>query len=156
MEMIAVELGIGALLYILLSLLLQRKFGNPMRLAEIQTIMNKKYKELTELSKTADQALLSAKQKEITPLMSEMMKIQYKPMFVVMPVFLVIYYLILPALFPTSPTVQLLSFTLSYKNYFIAVSFVAGLALSLCVSAYDKARVAKRQQAQAAPQQLQA
>ncbi|MEM0074297.1 MAG: DUF2208 family protein [Candidatus Micrarchaeaceae archaeon] len=139
MSFFAIFLVLGAAAYVVFSIFLQRKLGNPKRLREIQNTIKAKSKELTELSKNhADPATLAAKQKELTPLLSETMKIQFKPLLVVLPIFIIIYYAILPMLVAPGTTVSLFSFTLSYQLYFIVFSFIFGIVASVAVSLYDK------------------
>lgn len=157
MDLLGIEVTLVAVAYVLISISLQRKLANPRRTYEVQDIIKKKTKELTELSKnSATQAQMAAKQKEITGLLSESMKSQLKPMFVVLPLFLVLYYLVFPSIFPVTLTVSLLSMNLGYKTYFIAIAFVLGFVISMSLMAYDKAKMKKeaaRLAQQAAAQQ---
>ncbi len=157
MDLLGIEVTLVAVAYVLISISLQRKLANPRRTYEVQDIIKKKTKELTELSKnSATQAQMAAKQKEITGLLSESMKSQLKPMFVVLPLFLVLYYLVFPSIFPATLTVSLLSMNLGYKTYFIAIAFVLGFVISMSLMAYDKAKMKKeaaRLAQQAAAQQ---
>lgn len=105
---------------------------------DVQEALKTKSNELSEMGKKGmDQQLMLAKQKEITSLLSESMKSQFKPIFVIIPIFLVLYYLALPNLFPSTATVTFLSMTMNYKSYFILVSFALGLILSTGVMIYD-------------------
>jgi uncharacterized membrane protein (DUF106 family) len=141
---ISVAITIAAIAYVLLSVFLQRRLVNMKRVYEVQEIIKRKTKELTDMGKAgADQAALAAKQKEITGLLSESMKSQLKPMFVVLPLFLVLYYLVLPAVFPPPLSVSLFSMTLDYRAYFILVSFVLGFVLSTALMVRDKSRASK-------------
>ena len=152
MDLLGIEVTLVAVAYVLLSIGLQRRLANPRKTYEAQDRIKKMTTELTELTKNkADQALLSAKQKEITKVLGESMRSQMKPMFVILPLFLALYYLIFPAIFPSSFNVTLFSTTLSYKTYFIVVAFVLGLIVSTSMMAYDKAQMKKA--ARAAQQQ---
>ena len=136
-----------AVAYVLVSVFLQRRLVNMKRVYEVQDLIKKKTNELTELGKGgADQAAMAAKQKEITGLLSESMKSQLKPMFVVLPLFLVLYYLVFPNFFSAAATVSLFSMTLSYKTYFVAISFVVGLVISTSMMVLDKAKMKKERQ----------
>ena len=144
MDPLGIEVTLIAVAYVCTSVLLQRKLTNPLRTYEIQNTIKKKTQELTELTKrNADQKELSAKQGEITSLLSESMRSQMKPMFVVLPIFLVLYYLIFPAIFPSTADISVFSMIVGYKTYFIAVAFVLGLVLSMSLMARDKARMKK-------------
>ncbi len=128
-----------AVAYVLVSVFLQRRLVNMKRVYEVQDLIKKKTNELTELGKGgADQAAMAAKQKEITGLLSESMKSQLKPMFVVLPLFLVLYYLVMPVFFASTLSVSLFSITLNYRSYFILVSFVLGFALSTSLMLRDR------------------
>ena len=150
-SMIGILITLTAVAYVLLSVFLQRKLVNMRRVSEVQEIIKKKTKELTEMSKSgADQAALSAKQKEITSLLSESMRSQFKPLFVVLPLFLVLYYLVLPTVFPPPLNISVFSMTLDYRAYFILVSFVLGFILSTVLMYRDRVRVRKQLAQQAA------
>ena len=130
------------------SVAMQRKLTNPRRNVEIQRQIQAKTKELNEMSKNkASNEQLAAKQKEVTTLLSESMRSQFKPMLVVLPVFFLVYYMILPAIFASDITVTVLSSTFDYKTYFIIVSFIVGFALSMGMMAYDKKRFGAAQNA---------
>lgn len=147
MDMLGIEVTVVAVAYVCLSVLLQRKLTNPRRTYEIQDIIKKKTQELTDLTKrNADQKTLSAKQSEITGLLSESMRSSMKPMFVVLPIFLVLYYLVFPAVFPSDLTVTVLSMTLGYKTYFVAVAFIIGIVVSMSLMAIDKSKMKKEAQ----------
>jgi len=147
---VAYELIFGAALYVALSVFLQRKLANPKRMREIQEIIKQKSKELTELSKAnADKDLLMSKQKELTPLLAESMKLQFKPMLVILPIFIVIYYIFLPMLFVHPGTLQFLSFKLSYQTYFIVYAVLLGFIASAVVMIYDRKKAKEEKAANA-------
>ncbi|MEM3781707.1 MAG: EMC3/TMCO1 family protein [Candidatus Micrarchaeaceae archaeon] len=155
MSFFAIFLVLGAAAYVAFSILMQRKLSNPKRLREIQGIIKSKSKELNELSKShADTAVLAQKQKELTPLLSETMKLQFKPMLVVLPTFIILYYAVLPMLFAPGTKLSLFSFTVSYQIYFIFFSFIFGLIASLAVSFYDR-KQSKRESAKTSMQSAQ-
>ena len=144
MDLLGIEVTILAIAYVLASVSLQRRLANPRRTYKMQDDIKKKANELTELTKNkAAQAQIDAKQKEITGLLSQSMKSQMKPMFVVLPLFLILYYLVLPVIIPGTPSVTLFSMTLGYKTYFVAAAFVVGLILSMSLMAYDKSQMKK-------------
>ncbi len=152
--LLAIEITILAVAYVGFSVTTQRKLTNPKRTFEIQQEIKKKTTELNEMVKAkASQEQLAKKQKEVTGLLSESMRSQMKPMFVILPIFLVIFYLVFPAVFSTNPNVTVLSMNVNYKTYFIAVSFVLGLVLSMSFMLYDKIKLgAKKQEASVPPQ----
>lgn len=142
--MIGIEVTILALAYVAFSITMQRKLTNPKRTYEIQREIQEKTKELNEMSKNkASPDQLAKKQKEVTTLLSESMRSQMKPMFVILPIFFVVFYLVFPAAFPSNPnvTVPVVSWTLNYKTYFIAVSFVLGFVLSMGLMLNDKIKL---------------
>ncbi len=82
-----------AVAYAIISFVIQRKVGNYARIKEIQKLSSDVSKELSEASKSKDQARIDAamkKQGDIMPLMSEMMMLQMKPLFVIIIVFIFI------------------------------------------------------------------
>ena len=143
---VGIEITIIAIVYVMFSVYVQRRLIDMKHMQEVQETIKQKSKELNEMSKNkASQEVLLAKQKEITSLLSKSMSSQLKPMFVVLPIFFVVYYLVFPAVFTTNPsiTVPVLALTLNYKSYFIMVAFVVGLALSLGLMLRDRIRFAK-------------
>lgn len=148
-----------AIVYTIFSVVLQRKLVKMERVYEIQEVMKQKTKELTDLSKNkADMNELKAKQAEIMKLTSESMKNQIKPMIVIFPIFIVVYYLLLPMLIPVlgitaSDTIaSIFSIKLNYRSLFILVLFISGFITSFGLMAVDKA---KRKRAKAAQQLVQ-
>ncbi|MGC8676013.1 MAG: DUF2208 family protein [Candidatus Micrarchaeia archaeon] len=139
MTILGFVLMLGAAAYVALSIFLQRKLVNTKRLREIQSIIKAKSKELTELSKNhADAETLASKQKELTPLLSETMKMQFKPMLVILPIFIIVYYAVLPAFFAPGTKLSLFSFSMTYQIYFIVFSFIFGIIASIFVAIYDR------------------
>jgi uncharacterized membrane protein (DUF106 family) len=150
--MIEIVVTAIAIAYVAFSVTAQRKLTNPKRTYEIQQVIKDKTKELNEMSKNkASQEQMAKKQKEITGLLSESMRSQMKPMFVILPVFFIMFYVVFPAIFPTNPNVSVLSMDFDYKTYFILVSFVLGFVLSMSLMIYDKVRLggSKKQEGQA-------
>ncbi|VVB76797.1 Uncharacterised protein [uncultured archaeon] len=144
--MLGIAITLVAVAYVLTSAFLQRKLVNPRRVYEVQETIKKKTNELNEMSKSkASPEAMLAKQKEVTALLSSSMKSQMKPMFVVFPIFLVLYYLVLPAAFPATlkVTVPILSMQLDYKSYFIMIAFVLGFAISMALMVYDRSKAKK-------------
>jgi uncharacterized membrane protein (DUF106 family) len=153
LDLLGIEVTILAIAYVLASVSLQRRLANPRKTYKMQDDIKKLTKELTELTKNkAAQVQIDAKQKEITGLLSQSMKSQLKPMFVVLPLFLALYYLVFPMIIPGTPNVTLFSMTLGYKTYFVAAAFVIGLIISMSLMAYDKSKM-KKEAAQMALQE---
>ncbi len=153
---VGIEITAIAIIYVVFSVSAQRKLVDMKHMQEVQETIKQKSKELNEMVKAkADQEKLALKQKEITTLLGQSMRSQLKPMFVVLPIFFVVYYLVFPAVFTTNPniTVPVLSMTLNYRTYFIAVAFVAGLLLSGALMLRDRMRLAKEKQQAEATQQ---
>jgi uncharacterized membrane protein (DUF106 family) len=143
---LGIEITIIGVLYSIFAIAVQRKLIDTKRLYEMQDVIKAKSKELNDLVKNkASEETLALKQKEITGLLGESMRSSFKPMFVILPIFLVIYYLIFPVVFPTkaSITVPVISMTFSFNTYFIIITFVSGMVLSMALMAYDKSKIAK-------------
>ncbi|MDE1874182.1 MAG: DUF106 domain-containing protein [Candidatus Micrarchaeota archaeon] len=153
---LGIEITVIALAYVVFSVFVQRKLVDMRKMQETQDVIKQKSKELNELSKSgASQEKLAEKQKEITSMLGQSMRSQLKPMFVVLPIFFVVYYLVFPAVFPSSLqiTVPFISMTLGYQTYFIAVAFVGGMVLSFGLMFRDRIRLAReKKQAEAAQQ----
>ncbi len=141
--LVAIALISIAALYVVFSIYLQRRLVNPTKMREIQETIKIKTKELTELSKSkANPEILAQKQKEIMPLLNESMKMQFKPMLVILPIFIILYYVVLPLAF--HGTVSFFSLKMNYQLFFVLFSFLFGIAASVAVSLYDR-RIAKMQ-----------
>jgi len=157
MEILGIEIIIIGVAYALLAVTVQRKLSNMKKMYEMQDSIKEKSNELMELTKkgNTDKALLDAKQKEVMGMVSQSMKFQLKPMFVVFPLFLVVYYWALPAgIGPLAGTQTFTMFNLDYKTLFIAVTFLVGLTVSMGLMQLDKRKMKKEKlAAQSAPQQ---
>jgi uncharacterized membrane protein (DUF106 family) len=113
---------------------------------EIQNTIKEKTDKLTQLSKipTTPKAELDALQKEIMSLMPEVMRHQMKPLLVLLPLFVIIYYVLLPFFFASSAAnLKFTSFNLTYQLLFFYVSLIFGLIVSLTITAYDKRKMKK-------------
>lgn len=137
--MIGVVYAIGAIL-------IQRKLADPLKSIETQLLMQEKLKEIKTLAAT-DRELYNQKQQEVSKMMMDNMKKQFKPMIVTFPLFLGVFYLLMPYLFSgfgsTTPALTVLSMPLTYSQFFIAIIFVIGMIVSLSLSSRDK-KIVKR------------
>lgn len=132
-----------AVAYTALALFLQRKLSNPRKMRDIQRRVKENTKALNEMAKSgAPREAIMAKQKEVMPLLSESMKGQMKPMFVVLPLFLAFYYALLPyvvsGMGASSSTVNFIFSGLSMENFFFAVVFILGICSSAAIMIYDR------------------
>jgi uncharacterized membrane protein (DUF106 family) len=142
MPTIILEITLIAVVYALSVVLLQRKLTNIDRMYEIRARMNDKTKRLTNLVKNnASKEEISQEQKELMDISTESMKLQLKPLLVVFPMFLLLYYVLLPKFFNMSTTLSIDSFTLSYHTFFVILLFVIGLIFSTSFSIYDRKRL---------------
>ena len=149
-----------ALAYAVLSFYLNKTLGNRKRIKEIQREMNAVQKEFSEAAKTKDEKelkRLEERQKAMSGLMMESMQLQFKPLLVILPLFLILFggfgfAGLLPMLFPgfeiTLPFDMHLNaiFTLNLlqtipvqalygiRGYFIVCLFFAGIAIELLYS----------------------
>jgi uncharacterized membrane protein (DUF106 family) len=138
-EMIIIVIGV---VYTLSSVLLQRKLSNPKRTREVQAQIKQLTNELNALVKgNASKDQQAAKQSEVMKLMGESMRTSMKPMLVVMPVFLVVYYVMLPAL-PLGAGVG----AKNVQTLFFYTVFALGLVSSMVILLYDKRMTKKEQQ----------
>ena len=72
-------------------------YRTPSRLREIQAQISKTTKEMNQMMKDkVPDAQIMAKQKEIMPLLGESTRSSMKPMFVILPLFLIVYYVLIP------------------------------------------------------------
>ncbi len=152
MSFIVLELVLIAIVYVSFSVIAQRKIANYKRIKEIKKDMDIKMKELRSLGSSITKEALDVKQKEITALASESMRHQLKPTLIVLPIFFLLFYVALPALVPASTKISVLSLSLPYTTFFIAVSFILGILSTIALSVYERI-AAKKAQPQPTQQQ---
>ncbi len=142
MNIVLIELSVIAVVYVLFSVFLQRKLIDTRKQRKLQRDMQTKMDEYRSLTKNnAEKAKLDEKQKEISTLMSQNMRSTLKPALVILPFFIILYYVLLPNLFPITNTLTILTFKLSYREYFIIVAILLGVVSSLIITVYDKRKV---------------
>lgn len=132
-----------ALAYAIGSIALQRRISNAKKMRELQRKISESSKRMNAMIKAgASKEEIASKQKEMMPLMSESMKNSIKPMIVILPLFVLLYYLILPFVInltgQADNTINFILSGLSYQNFFFAVVFIFGIATSIAILAYDK------------------
>jgi uncharacterized membrane protein (DUF106 family) len=124
-----------AIVYAASTVVLQRKLSNAKRMREINAKIQKVTKEMNQMVKNkAPEAEIAARQKEIMPLLHESMKSSLKPMFVVLPIFLVVYYLLLPML----PFAAAANNTKGVQGLFFIVVFITGMVLAITMMIHDR------------------
>jgi uncharacterized membrane protein (DUF106 family) len=129
-----------ALVYTGISILAQRKLSNPKRMREIQYKVKIIQKDMNDMIKNkAPQEQLMAKQKEFMPLMGEQMKSSMKPMLVILPLLLITYYLILPALPIGASNLS------GSKELFFIIVFAVGIVVAIIIMVYDRKQAKKEQ-----------
>ncbi len=138
-----IELISAGIVYAIFSVIVQRKLSNIDKMYELRARMSQHTKELMEMTKTnAPKEKISAKQKDLTNTSMESMKNQMKPMLIVLPIFAVVYYLLIPTVFSNSGIlISILGFTLNYQLLFIVVTFLSGIVLSITFSMRDRKRL---------------
>ncbi len=140
--------------YALFSVVLQRKLVDPKRMREIQSKVSQLSKELNAMIKSnAAKEEISKKQSELMPLMSENMKKQFKPMIIILPIFFLVYYVLLGALFGgvANQTIYFLM-PLHYKGLFFATVLILGFASSIFILIYDRKKAKAEQKLEASAQ----
>lgn len=138
-NIIAIELVLIALGYVIVSVVAQRKFSNIKRIKEIRMQMNEKMAEVKKMGKDVEKSVIDAKQKEMADLTSEMMKHQLKSSFIILPIFIVLVYVALPYEFASTQFSYTFSgLTFTYKTFFIAAAFIFGILSSIVIGIYDK------------------
>ena len=153
MEVIAYEIIIIGVIYALFAVFIQRKLSNMDKMYEMQDTIKAKSDELMALTKAgnASKEVLDAKQKEVMGIVSQSMKNQLKPMFVVFPLFIIVYYYALPFAFAAAAASAIFPFALHYQTLFIVVTFIIGFLTSMTLMSMDKKRLKKLKET--APQQ---
>jgi uncharacterized membrane protein (DUF106 family) len=131
-----------SLVYTVVVVLLQRKLSNPKRAREVQSEIKRLTNELNALVRSnASKELQAAKQSEVMKLMGESMRSMIKPMIVIGPAFLIIYYVMLPALPLGAGVVEK-----SVQSLFFYTVLVMGLISSAVILLYDRKMIKKEQQ----------
>ncbi len=134
-------IAIGVI-YSILTVVLQRKLSDMKGMYAIQEEIKKRSAELQRLAKeNADVKILEAKQKEVMGMLGKSMKNQFKPMLVVFPMFLLVYYVALPWAFGASATVTIFGNSMGYQTLFIYTVFVAGIVVSMSLMTLDKRKL---------------
>ncbi|MCL4383806.1 MAG: EMC3/TMCO1 family protein [Candidatus Marsarchaeota archaeon] len=135
-----------SILYISFTLFIQRKVSDTKKMRQIQSRIQEVSKELNELIKNkAPNEEISKKQKEVMPLITSSLKLQLKPMFIIFPLFALIYYIALPTIFKpvSADTIKIFSYNLNYQSFFFAIVFILGIISSIIILIYDKKLAAK-------------
>jgi len=136
-------IAVLAILYAVVSIVIQRKLSNAKRLREIQAHISKVTKEMNQMMKNkVPDTEIAAKQKEIMPLLGESMKSSMKPMFVMLPMFLVVYYVLIPMIPFGSPATPK-----SIQSFFFIAVFVSGIVSAIAMMIYDKKMTKKEEMA---------
>ncbi len=139
MNLIALEIVLVSLIYVIVTIALQRKFSNIKRIKEIRNEMNIHQADMKKMNSTTPKEEIDAKQKKMMDLTSEMMRHQLRASLILLPVFAVVVYLILPYTFGnTEFSFVFLGFTLTYRTFFVGACVVLGLAVQAVAAAYDK------------------
>ncbi len=140
---IEIIIAVLAVAYTVGSIFIQRKLSNPKRMREIQAKVAELQKDMNAMLKAkAGQEELAAKQKEMMPLIGEQMKNSMKPMLIVFPLLIVVYYLLIPRI----PLIAQNNVVNSSKELFFIIVFVLGLVAAAIVMIYDR-RAGKREKA---------
>ena len=139
-----------AVAYSLGSLALQRKLANPKKMREIQARVKEHTNKLKEMTKNgASKEEIMAKNKEVMPLVMESTKHQMKPLIAILPIFLILYDVLLPYVATSmgfsKATVDFI-FMMNYQYLFFAIVFIVGMITTVFVMLYDKKK-AKEEQA---------
>lgn len=151
-ELLIIAAGV---MYVAATIVLQRKLVNPRRQQELQEQIQNISKELTAMIKAnASKEEIAKKQGEVTPLMMESMKMSFKPMLVVLPLFFVVWLVVLPAFLHnySSYTVNFIE-PLHYKGLFFVTALILGLVVSITLMLYDRNAHKKRKMQAAAMEQ---
>lgn len=135
-----------AVVYIIGTLVIQRKAADTKKMRSVQLQIQEITKQLNEMIKNkVPNDEISKKQKEVMPLVTSSLKMQLKPMFIIFPLFMLVYYVMLPHLFGqySKDTITLFSFQLNYLMFFFAIVFLLGIISSIGILIYDKKQAAK-------------
>jgi uncharacterized membrane protein (DUF106 family) len=145
----AVMIGIA---YAAFSFKVQRRLTNPQKTKDIQSRIQRLTKEMNEMAKRKED--ITAKQAELMPLFRESMQLQMKSMFVILPIFFIVYYGLIPLAFGTfnSATISIFAIPFTYGTLFIGSAVIAALMMNVAIMLVDRLKAKRAKQAQAAPQ----
>ncbi|MEM3625962.1 MAG: hypothetical protein QW144_00810 [Candidatus Micrarchaeaceae archaeon] len=154
--LLLLEIALISIAYVVFSVFLQRKLSNVKEIYDMQEQMKAKQNELMEMVKNnASREELTAKQRELMSISGKVMSKQLKASIIILPLFIVIYYIALPMAFPSASTVHISSFSINYRIFFFYVVFVLGLIASIALMINDRKKARARRQAELAGQQPQ-
>lgn len=144
------EILTTGVLYTIAAAIIQRKLSNPKKTRELQDKIKVYSDELNKMIKAnAPKEEISMKQKEMMPLVKQSMMSNMKATVVLIPSFLVVYYLIVPYLFGglagqiTSFSIGSSLITLQFRGIFFVTVFVLGMVVSISILVYDRKRAKK-------------
>lgn len=146
---VVVILVIIGVFEVTISILVQRKVGNPKRMREIQIKMSKVSKDMKEMMKSkASQESIMQKQREIMPLANESMKMSLKPMLIIFPFFMFMYYGVVGIMLKGWSMYKInFIVPLGYEGFFIVSVFILGLIAGISVSLYDRKKMKEEREA---------
>ncbi len=133
--------------YTLIAAGVQRKLSNPKRTRELQDQIKVLSKEMNLLMKNnAPKEEIEKKQGDLMPLMRESMTLNMKATLILIPSFLVVYYVLIPWAYgwlghdTLSFVIGNYNISLMYKGLFFVTVFVLGLVTSMSILLYDRKR----------------
>jgi len=150
-----VEIVVMCLALAIFSQLVSRRFRAKSGFKEQQELMKKKQKEMKELMKKdpSNTKEIEKLQKETMALMQTMMSGSYKQMFVTLPVFLVVYWLlgffyggqllISPIAFPklSMPDFGMLTLEMGYQRFYFFIYLILTIIIAVVLKYIDKAKL---------------
>jgi uncharacterized membrane protein (DUF106 family) len=151
MDTIAIELVLIALAYVMVSIVIQRKFSNIKRIREIKMEMNEHQAHLRKEGKTMSKEELDAKTKKMLELQTEMIRHTFKASLIIMPISLILIYYLIPLAFPGTATIDVFSFNLSYRTFVVLMAFIFSLISQMALTQYDNAAARKAENTKAMP-----
>lgn len=141
------EIVVSGVIYTIAAAVVQRKMSNPKRTRELQDQIKIFSKEINEMIKrNAPKEEISAKQRVMMPLVKQSMTLNMKSTLVLIPTFLIVYYLIIPWLFgglgasATAFSIGSYNVSLQYRGVFFVSVFILGICTSIGIMLYDRYR----------------
>lgn len=138
---VVLALMLFGIAYSVLVLKLQRTFSNPKRMMEINKEMKVLIKDMQAAIKRGEN--VAEHQKRHLTLMNETMKLQLKTTFMIIPLFLVFYYLIVNPIFIrfAADEVVIFGIQITYYWVFIIASMLFGFAAGILLRKRDARRL---------------
>ena len=142
MILILFEIFLISLFYVSFSYFIRIKIFNDDKFINANNRIRSLSKEIKDAMAKNDHSKIEELNKEAMMHMGILMKSQFLFMLVVIPIYLIIWYSILPILQPNQNyTIDLIGINMNYKYWFLLITFFMGLIATLIFSLKNKKKM---------------